>query len=83
MVLFEGFHFPLLYSSLAYYCIIITVVVFGTSIIASDLDPCISMLTHASLMQMDIFPYSVFYIFFEQYLDIWRVALMDIALALG
>ena len=34
-------------------------------------------------MQMSVFPYSVFYIFFEQYLDIWSVALMDIALALG
>ncbi|XP_024031369.1 Niemann-Pick C1 protein [Morus notabilis] len=37
----------------------------------------------SSSLKMDIFPYSVFYIFFEQYLDIWRVALMDIALALG
>lgn len=34
-------------------------------------------------MQMDIFPYSVFYIFFEQYLDIWRIALINIAIALG
>ncbi|ONH92492.1 hypothetical protein PRUPE_8G178600 [Prunus persica] len=33
--------------------------------------------------QMDIFPYSVFYIFFEQYLDIWRTALINIAIALG
>ncbi|TYK02140.1 Niemann-Pick C1 protein-like isoform X2 [Cucumis melo var. makuwa] len=32
---------------------------------------------------MDIFPYSVFYIFFEQYLDIWNTALMNIAIALG
>ncbi|XP_060676138.1 uncharacterized protein LOC107427228 isoform X2 [Ziziphus jujuba] len=34
-------------------------------------------------LKMDVFPYSVFYIFFEQYLDIWRVALVNIALALG
>ncbi|CAN6688278.1 unnamed protein product [Malus baccata var. baccata] len=34
-------------------------------------------------LKMDIFPYSVFYIFFEQYLDIWRVALINIAIALG
>ncbi|XP_062086533.1 uncharacterized protein LOC133792637 isoform X2 [Humulus lupulus] len=34
-------------------------------------------------LKMQIFPYSVFYIFFEQYLDIWRIALTDIALALG
>lgn len=34
-------------------------------------------------LKMDIFPYSVFYIFFEQYLDIWRIALLNIALALG
>ncbi|KAF9608783.1 hypothetical protein IFM89_011552 [Coptis chinensis] len=32
---------------------------------------------------MDIYPYSVFYIFFEQYLDIWRTALINIAIALG
>lgn len=36
-----------------------------------------------SLMQIEIFPYSVFYIFFEQYLDIWRIALINIAIALG
>ena len=35
------------------------------------------------LVQMQIFPYSVFYIFFEQYLDIWGIALMNIAIALG
>ncbi|ONH92501.1 hypothetical protein PRUPE_8G178600 [Prunus persica] len=34
-------------------------------------------------LKMDIFPYSVFYIFFEQYLDIWRTALINIAIALG
>ncbi|ESR60399.1 hypothetical protein KPL70_003389 [Citrus sinensis] len=30
-----------------------------------------------------IFPYLVFYIFFEQYLDIWRTNLINIAVALG
>ncbi|XP_057966308.1 uncharacterized protein LOC131156550 [Malania oleifera] len=34
-------------------------------------------------LKIQIFPYSVFYIFFEQYLDIWRTALINIALALG
>ncbi|XP_022140528.1 Niemann-Pick C1 protein [Momordica charantia] len=34
-------------------------------------------------LKMDIFPYSVFYIFFEQYLDIWKIALINIAVALG
>ncbi|XP_010690227.2 uncharacterized protein LOC104903808 isoform X1 [Beta vulgaris subsp. vulgaris] len=34
-------------------------------------------------LKMDIFPYSVFYIFFEQYLDIWRTALINLAIALG
>lgn len=34
-------------------------------------------------MQIDIFPYSVFYIFFEQYLDIWETALINIGIALG
>lgn len=34
-------------------------------------------------LEMDIFPYSVFYIFFEQYLDIWTTALVNIAIALG
>ncbi|XP_048128326.1 NPC intracellular cholesterol transporter 1 isoform X2 [Rhodamnia argentea] len=37
----------------------------------------------SSSLKMEIFPYSVFYIFFEQYLDIWRVALINIAIALG
>ncbi|XP_077246845.1 uncharacterized protein LOC143886669 [Tasmannia lanceolata] len=34
-------------------------------------------------LKIDIFPYSVFYIFFEQYLDIWRTALINISLGLG
>ncbi|KAJ8762195.1 hypothetical protein K2173_007350 [Erythroxylum novogranatense] len=34
-------------------------------------------------LKMEIFPYSVFYIFFEQYLDIWRVALINLAIAIG
>ncbi|XP_047170298.1 LOW QUALITY PROTEIN: NPC intracellular cholesterol transporter 1 [Vigna umbellata] len=34
-------------------------------------------------LKMDIFPYSVFYIFFEQYLDIWKFALINITIALG
>ncbi|XP_054787457.1 uncharacterized protein LOC129293484 [Prosopis cineraria] len=34
-------------------------------------------------LKMDIFPYSVFYIFFEQYLDIWKIALINITIALG
>ncbi|TYI44014.1 hypothetical protein ES332_A01G207800v1 [Gossypium tomentosum] len=34
-------------------------------------------------LKMQIFPYSVFYIFFEQYLDIWTIALTNIAIALG
>ncbi|KAJ8421237.1 hypothetical protein Cgig2_028187 [Carnegiea gigantea] len=34
-------------------------------------------------LQMEIFPYSVFYMFFEQYLDIWRTALVNLAIAIG
>uniref|UniRef100_A0A1J3K9G7 Niemann-Pick C1 protein n=1 Tax=Noccaea caerulescens TaxID=107243 RepID=A0A1J3K9G7_NOCCA len=34
-------------------------------------------------LKIDIFPYSVFYIFFEQYLDIWTVALTNLAVAIG
>ncbi|KAI8533267.1 hypothetical protein RHMOL_Rhmol11G0284500 [Rhododendron molle] len=34
-------------------------------------------------LKMQIFPYSVFYIFFEQYLNIWETAVIDIAIALG
>ncbi|KAM3743656.1 hypothetical protein ACB098_07G163400 [Castanea mollissima] len=37
----------------------------------------------SSSLQMNIFPYSVFYIFFEQYLDIWKIALINISIALG
>ncbi|KQJ84058.1 hypothetical protein BRADI_5g18407v3 [Brachypodium distachyon] len=34
-------------------------------------------------LQMQIFPYSVFYIFFEQYLGIWKTAIMHICVCLG
>ncbi|XP_077219630.1 uncharacterized protein LOC143853784 [Tasmannia lanceolata] len=34
-------------------------------------------------LKIDIFPYSVFYIIFEQYLDIWKTALINISLGLG
>ncbi|CAL1355342.1 unnamed protein product [Linum trigynum] len=34
-------------------------------------------------LKMEIFPYSVFYMFFEQYLDIWRTALINLAIAIG
>ncbi|XP_039015592.1 NPC intracellular cholesterol transporter 1-like [Hibiscus syriacus] len=34
-------------------------------------------------LKMEIFPYSVFYIFFEQYLDIWKTALINLAIAIG
>ncbi|GAB2243546.1 hypothetical protein Droror1_Dr00023674 [Drosera rotundifolia] len=34
-------------------------------------------------LQMEIFPYSVFYVFFEQYLDIWKTALITLAVAIG
>jgi Niemann-Pick C1 protein len=32
---------------------------------------------------MQIFPYSVFYIFFEQYLGVWKTATMNIGVCLG
>lgn len=34
-------------------------------------------------LKIEIFPYSVFYIFFEQYLDIWSTAVINLAIALG
>ncbi|KAJ9673314.1 hypothetical protein PVL29_023105 [Vitis rotundifolia] len=34
-------------------------------------------------LKIKIFPYSVFYMFFEQYLDIWRTALINLAIAIG
>ncbi|KAL9273785.1 NPC intracellular cholesterol transporter 1-like protein [Drosera capensis] len=34
-------------------------------------------------LKIDIFPYSVFYVFFEQYLDIWANALVNITIALA
>ncbi|KAG6699624.1 hypothetical protein I3842_08G075600 [Carya illinoinensis] len=34
-------------------------------------------------LKIEIFPYSVFYMFFEQYLDIWRTALFNLAIAIG
>ncbi|KAL0798721.1 hypothetical protein Bca101_053896 [Brassica carinata] len=37
----------------------------------------------SNLLKIDIFPYSVFYIFFEQYLNIWTVALTNLAIAIG
>lgn len=32
---------------------------------------------------MEVFPYAVFYMFFEQYLSIWRTALINLAIAIG
>lgn len=34
-------------------------------------------------LKMEIFPYSVFYMFFEQYLDIWKSAVINLAIAIG
>ncbi|KAI4336697.1 hypothetical protein L6164_015190 [Bauhinia variegata] len=34
-------------------------------------------------LKIDILPYSVFYMFFEQYLDIWKTALINLAIAIG
>ncbi|KAE9603500.1 putative protein patched/dispatched [Lupinus albus] len=40
-------------------------------------------LTFTLLVQIEIFPYSVFYMFFEQYLNIWKTALVNLAIAIG
>ncbi|XP_075511720.1 uncharacterized protein LOC142547346 [Primulina tabacum] len=34
-------------------------------------------------LKIDIFPYAVFYMFFEQYLNIWKTALINLAIAIG
>ncbi|KAK7311019.1 hypothetical protein RJT34_08869 [Clitoria ternatea] len=34
-------------------------------------------------LKIEIFPYSVFYMFFEQYLNIWKTALINLAIAIG
>ncbi|KAL2538045.1 Patched family protein [Forsythia ovata] len=34
-------------------------------------------------LKIDIFPYAVYYMFFEQYLNIWKTALIDLAIAIG
>ncbi|KAJ0913522.1 putative Sterol-sensing domain, protein patched/dispatched [Helianthus annuus] len=34
-------------------------------------------------LKIEVFPYSVFYMFFEQYLDIWKTALVSLAIATG
>ncbi|CAH9050115.1 unnamed protein product [Cuscuta europaea] len=34
-------------------------------------------------LNVEVFPYAVFYIFFEQYLDIWRTALINLSIAIG
>ncbi|ESW08014.1 hypothetical protein PHAVU_009G011300 [Phaseolus vulgaris] len=34
-------------------------------------------------LKIEIFPYSVFYMFFEQYLHIWKTALVNLAIAIG
>lgn len=34
-------------------------------------------------LKMEVFPYAVFYMFFEQYLSIWRTALINLAIAIG
>lgn len=35
------------------------------------------------VLQIEIFPYSVFYPYFEQYLDIWKTALISLSVAVG
>ncbi|CAN6463965.1 unnamed protein product [Victoria cruziana] len=39
--------------------------------------------TVSDSLKIEVFPYSVFYIFFEQYLSIWKTALINICIALG
>ncbi|KAG8369281.1 hypothetical protein BUALT_Bualt15G0135100 [Buddleja alternifolia] len=34
-------------------------------------------------LKIDVFPYAVSYLFFEQYLDIWKTALINLAIAVG
>ncbi|XP_062099185.1 uncharacterized protein LOC133805100 [Humulus lupulus] len=34
-------------------------------------------------LKIEIFPYSVFYMFFEQYLDIWKTALINLSIAIA
>ncbi|XP_022982156.1 Niemann-Pick C1 protein-like [Cucurbita maxima] len=34
-------------------------------------------------LKIEVFPYSIFYMFFEQYLNIWRTALINLAIAIG
>ncbi|CAI9117104.1 OLC1v1018440C1 [Oldenlandia corymbosa var. corymbosa] len=34
-------------------------------------------------LKIEVFPYAVFYMFFEQYLNIWRTALINLAIAIG
>lgn len=35
------------------------------------------------ILQIEVFPYSVFYIFFEQYLDIMNTTVVSLSSALG
>ncbi|KAL6509851.1 hypothetical protein OROGR_022339 [Orobanche gracilis] len=37
----------------------------------------------ADYLKINIFPYAVFYMFFEQYLNIWKTALINLAIAIG
>ncbi|KAL0740960.1 hypothetical protein Bca4012_082473 [Brassica carinata] len=34
-------------------------------------------------LKMEVYPYSVFYMFFEQYLDIWKTALINLSIAIA
>ncbi|KAL0361852.1 UNVERIFIED_CONTAM: NPC intracellular cholesterol transporter 1 [Sesamum radiatum] len=34
-------------------------------------------------LKIDVFPYAVFYMFFEQYLNIWKTAVINLAIAIG
>ncbi|KMZ68870.1 hypothetical protein ZOSMA_228G00020 [Zostera marina] len=37
----------------------------------------------ADSLKIEIFPYSIFYIYFEQYLHIWKTALVNLSICLG
>ncbi|KAG9442420.1 hypothetical protein H6P81_018274 [Aristolochia fimbriata] len=59
-------------------CRYIHMILFGNCLAAREFNSRVS-----DVSQMEIFPYSVFYIFFEQYWSIWKTVLINLYLALG
>ena len=70
------YHVPLQYSK------DFTKALKNARIVADYMSDRINSLTHQNSSEVKVFPYSFFYVYYEQYLTIWRDALINIFAAI-